>query len=292
MAVVLTSPKVVQRVHPYRPPLATIGRLRKIALLGSHHSLEFAPWHDPSWELWGHASSRFYYQREPEVYFDLHRRECWEMAHKQDRYMKWLKKNIVPIYMQEVSEDVPASIRYPRERIFAEYRGYFTCHAAYMIALALSEGVTHLGLYGINYSADSEYATQRGSCEYWLGLAEGRGVNVVLPSRNTLLNSPPLLYGYESHDEKGRLVECYRPKRATVEVAGKPIAITLLAPGELVPNPPSPPTDLAARELLADRERKPKEWEADLIGGPHDPIAQTPVTAPNIPEPVQSMDTP
>ena len=269
MAVVLANPKVVERVHPVRPPMATIGRQRKVGLLGSHHSLEYAPWFDPSWELWGHASSRFYYKREPERYFDLHRKECWVMAHKHDRYMSWLKRNIVPIYMQDVDKEVPASIRYPREIIFAENRRYFTCHAAYMIALALSEGVTHIGVWGINYSADSEYGTQRGSCEYWLGVAEGRGVRIVLSEKNTLLQHPAQLYGYESHDENGRLVEAYRSKKTTLDTQSGPLQLTLLKPGELVPFPAAPPSSVAQRELNIDRDRKPIEWEEGLIGAPH-----------------------
>ena len=253
----LTAPKVVQRVHAFKPPLASLGRTRKIGLLGSHHSLEFAPWDDSSWELWGHASSRHFYQREPERYFDLHRRECWEMAHKQDRYMNWLRKNIVPIYMQEVSKDVPASIRYPKEILFAEYRGYFTCHAAYMIALALSEGVTHIGLWGINYSGDSEYGTQRGSCEYWLGFAEGKGVQIILPYRCNLLNHPTQLYGYESHDEKGRLIEPYRPKKATIGDGLKKRELRIFQPGEKHPPLPAPPPHITQEMLEQERRNRP-----------------------------------
>ena len=59
-----------------------------------------------------------------------------------------------------------------------------------MIALALTEGVTHLALYGCHYSNDSEYAIQRGCAEYWCGVAEGRGVTVCIPPTCDLLNFP------------------------------------------------------------------------------------------------------
>ncbi len=236
------------------PAVAGIGRLRKIALLGSHYSLEYAPWGAPSWELWGHASSRFLYRRSPDRYFDLHRMECWTAGRKEERYVKWLGRNTIPIYMQKVHETIPASIRYPKEQIFCEFRKYFSSHAAYMIALALYEGVTHIGLFGINYSTDSEYATQRGSTEYWLGFAEGRGVQIVLPPRCTLLNDPPELYGYESHDEKARLVESYRRKHAAIMVGAEERRLRIVTAGGPTPTPAPPPPSVT--EEMRDRERK------------------------------------
>lgn len=82
-----------------------------------------------------------------------------------------------------------------------------------MIALALTEGVSAIGLFGVNYSTESEYQRQRGSCEYWLGRASGMGVRVVLPEQCTLLREPALLYGYESHDKaSGALLAEYKRK--------------------------------------------------------------------------------
>lgn len=265
MALQLSAMKpAVSRVQPLRPPVTALGRIRKIALLGSHHSLEFAPWEDPSWELWGHSSSRHFYLRQPERYFDLHPKACWIMAHKQDRYMRWLKKNTVPIYMQDVDKDVPASIRYPKERILAEFRPYFTSHAAWMIALALTEGVTHLAMYGVNYSADSEYRTQRGSTEYWLGLAEGRGVHIIIPPRCTLLKDPPELYGYESHDEKGKLRPSYKPHKLTVQTAEGPKELTIVEPGTKTP-PQIPPPHITPEMMEAERRLFVKNFP-ELVG--------------------------
>ena len=77
--------------------------VRKIALCGSHSaSLEDAPWLDPSWEFWGHASSRGWYGRPMDRYFDLHPKSCWTRGGKKSAaYPQWLAQNTVPIYMQE-----------------------------------------------------------------------------------------------------------------------------------------------------------------------------------------------
>ncbi len=70
-----------------------------------------------------------------------------------------------------------------------------------MIALALTEGVSTIGLFGIDYQVKSEYVMQRGCCEAWLMYASALGVRIVLPEQCSLLAAPKLLYGYESHDE-------------------------------------------------------------------------------------------
>ena len=208
----------LQPVGGQKPPRAFPRKGRKVGLLGSHTaSLADCPWDDPSWELWGHASSRAWYQRELDRYFDIHNEARWTQSEKKGSiYLNWLKNNTVPIYMQKRDGRVPASVTYPKGRALQEFRtggrNYFGNTTAWMIALALMEGVERIGLWGINYSSESEWGVQRGSAEYWLGICEGRDVDVILPEQCSLLQEPSLLYGYESHDENGVLVEEYRRK--------------------------------------------------------------------------------
>lgn len=190
--------------EPHRvAPRSPIGQIRKIAILGGAHTIRFAPFHDLSWELWSHASSRDRCKRAPDVLFDLHPKTLWGDPKKKSwdpGYLKWLKKNHIPIYMQERYPDIPSSMKYPFETMITEFpRGYMTNQSSYMIALALMSGATHIAVYGCHYQAKSEYWSQRGSMEYWLGVAEGRGVQVLIPPTCDLLNRPSLLYGYESH---------------------------------------------------------------------------------------------
>ena len=198
--------KGLQKVSPpvsRRPIFAGLGRLRKVGLLGGSKSLRYAPWYDSSWELWSHASCRHLCKRDPDLLFDLHPPELWrnpKLKIWDPNYLEWLGKNRIPIMMQEAYPDAPASIRYPFETMITEWpRGYMTNTLSYMVALALMEGVTHLGVFGCNYETDNEYGPQRGCAEYWLGIAEGRGVHVQLPPLADLLGKPALLYGYQSH---------------------------------------------------------------------------------------------
>lgn len=229
-------------------------------MCGSHSaSLADAPWDDPSWEFWGHASSRGWYRRQVDRYFDLHPPACWSMGGKKgSSYPKWLARNTVPIYMQKQFEEVPASIEYPRGRILMEFgdaRPYFTNHVAWMIALAMTEGVSQIGLFGVNYSTEGEYATQRGSAEYWLGRAAERGIRIVLPAQCSLLAEPALLYGYESHDNKtGLLKPQYKAKVFKPQETIRPIA-----PGEVV-KLAVPPKEIQAAIEAEEKEFPRPDW--------------------------------
>lgn len=194
----------VTTVPAHKPtPRRPYGQIRKIAILGGAHTIRFAPFDDWSWELWSHASCRDRCKRAPDVLFDIHPKELWSDPKRKNwdpGYLKWLTRNHIPIYMQERYPEVPASIRYPFETMITEFpQGYMTNQSSYMIALAIMSGATHIAVYGCHYQAKSEYWSQRGSMEYWLGVAEGRGLHVLIPPSCDLLGRPALLYGYQSH---------------------------------------------------------------------------------------------
>lgn len=262
---------VVIGAAPTRRPgrsLSSTQIIRKVALFGCHAaSLKDAPWDDPSWEKWGHASSRFAYRVEMDRYFDLHPKACWTRGgRKTSTYPKWLKANTVPIYMQRVHPDVPASVEFPRRRIlqeFSEPRPYFTNQAAWMIALALTEGVSHIGLWGIEYGIEGEYMIQRASCEAWIMRAAERGVRVILPEQCTLLGQPAGLYGYDSHDPvTGKRTDEYERKEWKKEEQIVPIQ-----PGTTPPPLAEPPAklrdDIAAEEIDYPRP----DWALGPLGG-------------------------
>lgn len=190
---------------------------KKLGLLGNTASLDYAPWFDPSWTLAAHPCCQPRCRREPDWYFDLHppstfrTKKAWRGWVKD--YHGWLKRLTTPIFMQEAYADIPAAVRFPRERLMAEFRAYFTNHCAWMIALAMTEGVTHIGLFGCQYGG-IERSVQRDSLTYWLGRFEQYGGTVVIPPKyNSVLCEPMALYGYESHDaETGELIPAYRVK--------------------------------------------------------------------------------
>lgn len=203
MAVTLPGSEFTRQAAA-RPTRIGPGSARKIALVGTHgKSLMYAPWYDPTWEFWAHASGA---QKVPEgradLFFDLHPEHCFSLEKKNGfaNYYRWLQRLRTPVMMQRSYEAVPASKRYPLEQVRQEFPGLtFGSHAAYMIALALIRGVTHIGLWGIEYGNDSEYALQRGNCQMWLGIAIGRGVQIIVPPTCTLLIDSGEDYAYDTH---------------------------------------------------------------------------------------------
>ena len=226
-----------------RPPFF---RTKKLAIVGATLSAMQTPWHDPSWTIIAHPCARRYFKREPDWYFDLHRPECFRTERKgwNEHYYTWLKTLQTPIFMQKDWPDIPASVRYPLERIEAEFRStatgrlVATNHAAYMIALAMTEGVEQIALCGCQYSAESEHGVQRESLVYWMGRFEQAGGRLVVPQPNNLLRVPQGLYGYDSHDAHGKLVEEYRAKTPPSvpdahrmrQVLVEPESVPLMAP--------------------------------------------------------------
>ena len=197
--VVLASarPKVDSLVPSYVP---RPGIERKVAIVGTASTIYFAPWHDSSWEIWGHASGKDLYKRY-DVLFDMHppseftRLKSWD-----PNYYRFLKKLTKPIIMQKHYKEIPASTRYPKEEIFSQHRTHFGNQVDLMIALLLSQGVTHIGLFGIHFRfTEAERRIQLYTLKYWLGFLEGRGVKLVLPEGNPIFAEPKWVYGYTSH---------------------------------------------------------------------------------------------
>lgn len=83
---------------------------------------------------------------------------------------------------------------YPIKEITELYKSsYFSCSISYMIAYAIYTGIKKLNIVGVDMSIGSEYQFERPSVLYWIGRAEGEGVEV-----NTALNKNIYMYGYET----------------------------------------------------------------------------------------------
>lgn len=201
---------------------------KRVAIVGCTDSHIHTPWFDPRWTIISHPSAGRLCRREPDWWMDMHGRPNFtQYKWWRPGYYQWLQSLRQPIFMQQDWPEIPMAVRYPKERILAEFRPYFTNHVAWMIALAITEGATHLGLFGCEYAHKAERGRQRGSAEYWLGVFEGQGGHVVLPPGSTLMADPQELYGYQSHDEKGKLRDSYRalvkptaPGPAVPDIAG------------------------------------------------------------------------
>jgi len=197
----------------------------KVGIVGfASSSRDLAPYGDESFEIW---SLNHAYNHVPrwDRWFEVHGRAHFQKDLMRDglsqdgsRHVSWLAKEPAvkdggrPIYCQEHYNDIPASVRWPRQELNEwllrnggqsldalplgfHCADYYTSTPAQMIVLALFEGFEEIHLYGVDMLQAEEYFYQRSGCEYFVGFARGRGVKVYVPPTSALCKAN-YVYGY------------------------------------------------------------------------------------------------
>ena len=247
-----------------RPQPVGPGRLRKIGIIGgSPESLAYVPWADPTWEFWTHSSCvlAIPYLRADRI-FDVHPDHCFTEARKNGfkDYYGFLRGCPTPIYMHRKVEEIPQSVVYTYRLLKQFWPGVpFGSQTAFMVALALYEGVTHLGFWGVSYAHETEYARQRSNAEQWVGIARGQGVQIVLPPNTPFCREPYEDYAYESHNTPEKYAalkaEMVRVKAEKAQVAGVGAATRRLIPMD---------TPEASAQAAQIRAEKQAVWSAEV----------------------------
>ena len=135
---------------------------------------------------------------------------------------KALKDHSGPIYTCTLDKRVPGAVLYPLEEVVKDTgRCYFNNTVPYAVAFAIYHKVTHLYLYGIDYSYKSNVVMAeagRACTEFWLSAAVARGMKVEVAQDSTLLDTnvpeEEKLYGY--HRLKDPLVMSVKDGALTV----------------------------------------------------------------------------
>lgn len=169
----------------------------KVAIVGTEPmSQGFAPWDDPSWEIWTMGLRMI---RAPRIdrHFELH---SLDRLAKTDQgvveYIAWLRANASKVVLAKGDPRVPGASELDRESLEKEFGPYFwTSSVAWMAGLAIFAGATHLGFWGIDMIAADEYASQRPGCHFFIYEAQKRGIEVVVPPESCLAQ-PPAPYGF------------------------------------------------------------------------------------------------
>ena len=182
----------------------------KLAILGTGTSLRHAPFSDPDFAWWGPA---YLYDQVPCFHVGFH---VYDQLSSQEVPGLWekLAKSTVPIYMQRVEPTIPGSRAYPLAEVAAAFtlggrdKPFTTSTATYMLAFAALTMPTlkELHLYGVDMAADSEYADQARSVEFFVGVLVGMGVRVVVPSVSEICKVK-FLYGFQHHAKQTELTD-------------------------------------------------------------------------------------
>jgi len=140
------------------------------------------------------------------AWFQLHPKWSFTKYHRFDHWGWLQKEHPFPIYMQRTYDDVPSGVAYPLRDIQEKQLGnfwrgempmekMFTSTFSYQVALAKHLGYERIEIYGIELSLGAEYEYQREAMAYWIGNANGAGIEVWIPEACYLLFAP--LYAYE-----------------------------------------------------------------------------------------------
>ena len=176
----------------------TVGAKKKICIVGFAPGREKAPYDDPSFEFWG--VNEMYMApdvKKIDVLFEIHDYKWIKEGKRYKDHLKWLRdQRKTVIMMQTHFDDIPNSVPFPREPLEEAYGSYFTNTISWEIALATYIGVEEIHIYGVNMATDIEYQSQRPSCEYYVGIAKGKGIKVYIPPESDLLKCF-YQYGFE-----------------------------------------------------------------------------------------------
>ena len=184
----------------------------KIAIVGfATGSVHKAPYTDPEVETWGINQLWKVVDKKFDRWFELH--SLYEFYHSNPGHKEFLQQFEGPVYVRE--EDYTLALKwgiknaqpFPHRVILDNFRPYFTNTISWLLALAIMMRPEWLGIYGVDMAQDNvlvaEYSEQRPSCEYFLGIAEGTGIELDIPNGCDLLGGTHL-YGYE---DSGRVLE-------------------------------------------------------------------------------------
>lgn len=117
---------------------------------------------------------------------------------------KYLPTVTYPIYTCELDKRVPYAEEYPLPYLVGDLGcAYFNNTVAYAIAFALWNQVSHLTIFGVDftYKTNMHYAESgKACCEFWLAKCMENNINVSVAPRSNLLETnvdiKEKLYGY------------------------------------------------------------------------------------------------
>ena len=186
--------KIISRINA---EVECVPKRKKVAFVGfASNSIHMVPWTDPDFEIWGMNQGAANFQRRADRWFEMHLPEATPDI-RDPKYMDFLKQLTIPVYMIDLYDYAPTSLRFPIEdAIRYAGRDYFMSTVAFMCAIAAMEDFEEVHLYGINLAIGDEYFYEKPNAEWWLGKLEAKGIKIVVPRASSLLKQFKR-YGYE-----------------------------------------------------------------------------------------------
>ena len=202
---------------------------KKVALCGFAESYKLAPFDDPTVEVWGLNELHKYLPRWNR-WFEIHDAETLGVSQRdltegeQKRHLTWLSQDhgagkVIYMQPQFCGSRFPNAVPFPLDDLAATFkRGrYFTSSIAMMLAVAIKDGYDWIGLYGIDLASDVEYQDQRPCAEYYVGVAEGLGREVVIAPTSAICKAGHV-YAFEKSLKQGNpILDAVKSHKAGLE---------------------------------------------------------------------------
>jgi hypothetical protein len=217
--------------------IAPAHEAKKVAICGFAESWKLAPFDDPTVEIWGLNELHKYLPRW-DRWWEVHDADTLGVTKRdlsegeQKRHLEWLAKDHGPnkrIYMQPEFCDgrFPNAVTYPLDKMCRIFGRYFTSSIGYMLADAIVDGYSWIGLFGIDLASDVEYPYQRPNSEYLIGMARGLGREVVLAPTSAICKAGHL-YGYEKPlTERSKVLDAVRGHHAGLKKKHEELLATM-----------------------------------------------------------------
>ena len=203
---------------------------KKIAICGfASSSRHLIPVDDPTW-LIGGMNQLYRHIPRADYWFDIHANWTEGNVDGTD-HPRWIRECGLPVYMTERVADAPTTVRFPIERLIEKFGiDYYTSTVSYMLAWAIDEidsavarriegigvlsshevlAVTRalyaeytIGIFGIDLIVGEEYDFQKSCAEFWIGMANARGITVQIPPMSALVKQR-WRYGYQQSPTGG-----------------------------------------------------------------------------------------
>lgn len=187
---------------------------KKVAIVGGAPSRLYAPWKETDWKIWRLAQQHEKDFR-ADILFELHEWDEVERMTKEENakygdYAGFLKSKDRP--MLYVSHNLPIgdaakmAKRLPVDQMIEKWGDEFlTSSMAWMMAQALDEGFTHIGLFGVDCMATEEYREQLSGIKHFMAVARLMGVSITLPPGSNLMR-PGKVYPFAAESEGNKHV--------------------------------------------------------------------------------------
>lgn len=153
--------------------------MSKIAILGAHPSTrQDAPFGDKEWSIWACSFRNMGQLPRHDVWFELHDPPGHE------KYVAWLGRQPNVVVRSEKGRAwLPCAEVYPEAEMRRQFGPFFfTSSVAYMMALAIAQKPTAIGLWGVLMVQCHEYAYQRPGCHYFIQKARDASIEIIAPA--------------------------------------------------------------------------------------------------------------